>query len=261
MNESFFEDPSFLNEYILDKRPLSHSPLQTKGIILNSQQKILLTKVPMQDKLTARFTTLVHLFQEGIFLADNIFLTKEEHKVFINVVTVDLDTDGKFKNLKEYSKGQPEAILVGIIHKVKELVERVHSAGESCLNLSSDSIIIDASGNVYLDPFVIDQGEFLEAIKNQEESSFARITISPDILEQLFATRDGRLQISRKALMKSDYWALGCVILETFVLATSPFLSVDYCHQLELLESLPDSLKEWVEEVPQSFRGLLLNCL
>ena len=58
------------------------------------------------------------------------------------------------------------------------MVEKVHEKGESCLNLGIETITVDYKGNIFLSPFVIDQGEYLENIRTQQ-MPWQRAYLSP----------------------------------------------------------------------------------
>lgn len=59
----------------------------------------------------------------------------------------------------------------------------------------------------------------------------ANAYLAPEIFDQVLLGGEGRLQVNKKDLITADYWSLGCIMLEMFVLASPAFLSVGLFQQ------------------------------
>lgn len=98
LNSSLFESTSFLEDYVIESKPTIGTI--SKATIKNSNQKVLINKFILDEKHSQRFKNLVSLFKDNIILADNIFLTKENEKIYTNTVSVYLERNSKFQSLK-----------------------------------------------------------------------------------------------------------------------------------------------------------------
>ena len=103
-----------------------------------------------------RFKALHRLYQNGIVLADNMFILEECEEFYFYVIEAEVELeDERFQTLHQYlyCNSLEEEESKSILGKLKILIDCLHQEGQSFAGLDPRRVIIDDEKHLYLAPF------------------------------------------------------------------------------------------------------------
>ncbi|KAL4456083.1 hypothetical protein ABPG74_014044 [Tetrahymena malaccensis] len=230
-----------LIEYDIKEEKKKKGCIIYKGFIKNTTQGVKIFKRPLNFNdlnQKIRFDNLIKAFNQGVVLADNIFIGQDVNKQYFSYViepwfknNQTIKNQNKFQRLSDIIKRgeldsqRKQRLFQNLVISLKCL----HQIGEAHYEICPKNIWIEDNYLVYLRPFKIDKQNYKDSLKDYGNNQL--FYISPEVYFEMLYERQLKQGIVysqspiQKQLdqqdqiildMQTDLWGLGCIFAEMF---------------------------------------------